>query len=76
MTRCLINGNRCIKFPESCSNRVFFKRYTLMKARRQGAILEIVDDQPLHSQEELRRRLLKVGFDTTQAMLLTVNDLG
>ena len=40
-----------------------------MKARRQGAILDIVDGQTLHSQEELRRRLLKVGFDTTQATI-------
>ena len=40
-----------------------------MKASRQGAILELVDAEPLHSQEQLRRRLLKAGFDTTQATI-------
>lgn len=40
-----------------------------MKSRRQGAILDIVDGEPLHSQEELRRRLLDAGFDTTQATI-------
>src|SRR5829696_807376 len=40
-----------------------------MKSRRQGAILEIVDREPLHSQEELRRRLRRVGFEATQATI-------
>lgn len=40
-----------------------------MKARRQAAILELVDREPLHSQEELRRRLRHRGFDTTQATI-------
>src|SRR5215813_7271837 len=40
-----------------------------MKSRRQGAILELIESEPLHSQEELRRRLLKAGFDTTQATI-------
>lgn len=40
-----------------------------MKSRRQGAILDIIDGEPLHSQEELRRRLRHVGFDTTQATI-------
>jgi transcriptional regulator of arginine metabolism len=40
-----------------------------MKNRRQAAILEIVDREPLHSQEELRRRLRKAGFEATQATL-------
>jgi len=40
-----------------------------MKARRQGAILELIDREPLHSQEELRRRLLKAGFEATQATI-------
>jgi transcriptional regulator of arginine metabolism len=41
-----------------------------MKARRQGLILEMVDRQPpLHSQEQLRQRLLKAGFETTQATI-------
>src|SRR5947209_19166442 len=40
-----------------------------MKARRQAAIVELVDREPLHSQEQLRRRLLQRGFDTTQATI-------
>jgi len=40
-----------------------------MKSRRQGAILEIVDHEPLHSQEQLRRRLARQGFEATQATL-------
>lgn len=40
-----------------------------MKSRRQGAILELIDTEPLHSQEQLRRRLLKAGFEATQATI-------
>jgi transcriptional regulator of arginine metabolism len=40
-----------------------------MKARRQTVILEIVDREPLHSQEQLRRRLHQRGFDATQATI-------
>jgi transcriptional regulator of arginine metabolism len=40
-----------------------------MKPRRQAALLEIVDREPLHSQEELRRRLRQRGFDATQATI-------
>jgi transcriptional regulator of arginine metabolism len=40
-----------------------------MKSRRQALILEIVDKAPLHSQEQLRRRLHRKGFDATQATL-------
>jgi transcriptional regulator of arginine metabolism len=40
-----------------------------MKARRQGAILELIESEPLHSQEQLRRRLHKAGFETTQATI-------
>jgi transcriptional regulator of arginine metabolism len=40
-----------------------------MKPRRQGAILDLVDRESLHSQEELRRRLQKAGFQTTQATI-------
>ena len=40
-----------------------------MKARRQGAILELIESGPLHSQEQLRRRLLKAGFEATQATI-------
>lgn len=40
-----------------------------MKARRQALILDIVDHEPLHSQEQLRRRLHYHGFDATQATI-------
>jgi transcriptional regulator of arginine metabolism len=40
-----------------------------MKARRQGVILELVDREPLHSQEELRRRLHRRGIKATQATI-------
>ena len=40
-----------------------------MKTRRQAAILELIDREPLHSQELLRRRLRQQGFDTTQATI-------
>jgi transcriptional regulator of arginine metabolism len=40
-----------------------------MKARRQGLILELIDREPLHSQEQVRRRLLRRGFEITQATI-------
>jgi len=40
-----------------------------MKSRRQGAILELVDREPLHNQEQLRRRLVREGFEATQATI-------
>ena len=40
-----------------------------MKSRRQAVILEVVDHEALHSQEELRRRLRQRGFDATQATI-------
>jgi transcriptional regulator of arginine metabolism len=40
-----------------------------MKSRRQESILEIVDREPLHSQEQLRRRLARAGFEATQATI-------
>jgi transcriptional regulator of arginine metabolism len=40
-----------------------------MKARRQGIIVELVEREPVHSQEELRRRLRHRGFDATQATI-------
>src|SRR5580700_4902375 len=42
---------------------------TAMKTRRQAIILELIDKEPLHSQELLRRRLRQQGFDTTQATI-------
>ena len=40
-----------------------------MKSRRLTAIRQIVEHEPVHSQEELRKRLLTMGFDVTQATL-------
>jgi transcriptional regulator of arginine metabolism len=40
-----------------------------MKARRQGLILELVDREPLRSQEQLRLRLRRHGILATQATL-------
>ena len=40
-----------------------------MKSQRQTAILECIDGEALHSQEQLRRRLKKRGFDATQATI-------
>jgi len=48
-----------------------------MKARRQAVILEVVDQEALHNQEELRRRLRQRGFDATQATISRdIADLG
>ena len=48
-----------------------------MKARRQALILELIDGDPLHSQEQLRRRLRQRGFDATQATISRdIADLG
>ena len=40
-----------------------------MKGRRQAAILELIDREPLHSQEQLRQRLHQRGFEATQATI-------
>src|SRR6476660_1405822 len=40
-----------------------------MKARRQALILELIDRDALHSQEQLRRRLRQRGLDATQATI-------
>src|SRR5438128_12688745 len=48
-----------------------------MKARRQALILDLIDREPLHSQEQLRRRLRRQGFDATQATISRdIADLG
>jgi transcriptional regulator of arginine metabolism len=48
-----------------------------MKSRRQAVILEVIDHEALHSQEELRRRLRHRGFDATQATISRdIADLG
>jgi transcriptional regulator of arginine metabolism len=40
-----------------------------MKARRQAVILDIIQREPIRSQEQLRRRVKSEGFDVTQATL-------
>jgi transcriptional regulator of arginine metabolism len=40
-----------------------------MKARRQSAILDVVEHEEVRSQEQLRQRLSSRGFDVTQATL-------
>ena len=40
-----------------------------MKARRQSAILDVIQRKPVRSQEQLRRLLRAAGFDVTQATL-------
>ena len=48
-----------------------------MKTRRQALILDMIDREPLHSQELLRRRLRHRGFDATQATISRdISDLG
>jgi len=48
-----------------------------MKARRQSVILDAVRQQPVRSQEQLRRHLHASGFDVTQATLSRdVRELG
>ena len=48
-----------------------------MKQFRQAAIVEAVSREAVHSQEELRRRLKRRGFDVTQATLSRdIKDLG
>ena len=49
----------------------------LMKARRQALILELIDRDALHSQEQLRRRLRQRGVNATQATISRdIADLG
>jgi transcriptional regulator of arginine metabolism len=40
-----------------------------MKGRRQALILDLVDREPLHSQELVRRRLRQRGVEATQATI-------
>jgi transcriptional regulator of arginine metabolism len=40
-----------------------------MKARRQSMILDVIREQQVRSQEQLRRRIRGAGFDVTQATL-------
>jgi transcriptional regulator of arginine metabolism len=48
-----------------------------MKAFRQGIVLELIDQEPVYSQEQLRERLRQRGIDVTQATLSRdIRDLG
>jgi transcriptional regulator of arginine metabolism len=48
-----------------------------MKARRQAAILDLIDREAVHNQELLRRQLRHRGFATTQATISRdIRDLG
>ena len=48
-----------------------------MKARRQDVILQLVEREPLHNQEEVRRRLHQHGIRATQATISRdIRDLG
>jgi len=48
-----------------------------MKVRRQAAIADIIQREPIRSQEQLRRRIKAEGFDVTQATLSRdIRDLG
>src|ERR1700682_6593232 len=48
-----------------------------MKGRRQAVILDLIDRVPLHSQEQLRRRLRQRGVAATQATISRdIADLG
>lgn len=40
-----------------------------MKTRRQALIVDIIQREPIHSQEQLRKRVKAEGFDVTQATL-------
>jgi transcriptional regulator of arginine metabolism len=40
-----------------------------MKSRRQSAILDVVEQEAVRSQEQLRQRLAERGFEVTQATL-------
>src|SRR3984957_14386066 len=45
------------------------KKESIMKQDRHSAIRELVAGAPIGSQDELRRRLVKRGFEVTQATL-------
>src|SRR2546429_9939907 len=51
----------------SNKNRCILVLSPRMKARRQALILEMIDREPLGSQELLARRLHPRGFEATQA---------
>jgi transcriptional regulator of arginine metabolism len=49
----------------------------VMKARRQAIVLELIGNEEITSQEQLRTRLKARGYDVTQATLSRdIRDLG
>ena len=49
----------------------------VMKSRRQEIVLELITEEEIRSQEQLRARLKARGFDVTQATLSRdIQDLG
>lgn len=49
----------------------------MSKRTRQNTLLEIIEQQPYRNQEELRRALVRRGFDVTQATLSRdIHELG
>ena len=55
----------------------YFQINMVMKARRQAAVLEIVGNEQIHSQEQLRTRLKARGYNVTQATLSRdIRDVG
>ena len=52
-------------------------RQDIMKSFRQGQVLELVDQESIYRQEQLRERLRQRGIDVTQATLSRdIRDLG
>src|SRR5262245_11916344 len=64
-----IYTGRCINSQGSSVRYSFCEGSVSMKVRRQSAILDAVQHQPVRSQEQLRRQLRVAGFDVTQATL-------
>ena len=53
------------------------ERADIMKSFRQGQVLELIDQESIYSQEQLRERLRQRGIDVTQATLSRdIRDLG
>src|SRR3954462_15935609 len=65
---CILNGSAAVcRGPPPATGGAGAS--PLMKSRRQSVSLELIDTEPLHNQEQLRRRLLKAGFEATQATI-------
>src|ERR1700680_2153837 len=64
-------NSRCMNIPKSCILDTPAREFPgdPLKAGRQDWILELIDHEPLHSQEEVRRRLRRRGCEATQATI-------